>query len=561
MTELATQQHLGDTSSGPTASAVLVPSATSLGKYRVLSELGRGGMANVYLAVTRGPNAVSKLVVLKALLPELATQPSALRSFLDEARLAAQLNHGNVVQTYEIGTQGDRQVIVMEYLEGQSLGSVIRHSAATDSPLSLGFQLRIIISVLEGLQYAHELRGYDGLPLMLVHRDISPQNVFVTYDGQVKVLDFGIAKAVTSRNETAAGMIKGKLSFMSPEQMVGERVDRRADVYSVGCMLWAAAAGRKLWKDTPGAQVMRAVMNGEVPSPQSVNPNADPELCRIVMKCLATDCGERFQSALELQEQLEHYCEERSIRNRPRDLGLFVSKLFAATRAELRARVEQQLSQVDLVDAALTTDPDVENTISVASRAVQNAGSTATGLSSASTNLAVTTRVPSKSPARWMLGLSLAVLGAALVWRAAPRAHSAVGAPPLPAQAVTKAAPENATVELRSLPGNAQLFLDGQPLYGNPSTRMLPKDGKIHTLRAESDGYHLGTAEFTVAKDDSVELRLEKLETPASASPVASDVRPRAAVRKLKLAPPTDNCAQPFFIDQDGIKKLRPACL
>ncbi|HEY5372930.1 MAG TPA: serine/threonine-protein kinase, partial [Polyangiaceae bacterium] len=243
MTWLPTSRRDDDTRRGSTAAGGLAQAVTSLEKYRVLSELGRGGMANVSLAVTRGPGAVSKLVVLKALLPDLATEPDALTAFLEEARLAAQLNHGNVVQTYEVGTQGDQHVIVMEYLEGQTLGDVIRRGTVTGNPLSLAFQLRIIISVLEGLQYAHELCAYDGLPLMLVHRDVSPQNVFVTYDGQVKVLDFGIAKAKSSTINTATGMIKGKISYMSPEQMFSEGVDHRADVYSVGCMLWAAAAG------------------------------------------------------------------------------------------------------------------------------------------------------------------------------------------------------------------------------------------------------------------------------------------------------------------------------
>src|SRR5262249_27237770 len=143
-----------------------------VGRYRVLSELGRGGMSNVYLAVARGPGGVNKLVVLKALLPDLSTEPYALSMFLDEARLAAELNHPNVVQTYEVGTEGDRHVIVMEYLEGQSLSAVLRRAEQTKTPLPLPLHLRMIVSALEGLHYAHELRAYDGVPLLLVHRDI-----------------------------------------------------------------------------------------------------------------------------------------------------------------------------------------------------------------------------------------------------------------------------------------------------------------------------------------------------------------------------------------------------
>src|SRR5262245_60556486 len=247
--------------SSPTASE---PSGISfdrpvlrVGRYRVLSELGRGGMSNVYLAVARGPSGVNKLVVLKALLPDLATEPYALTMFLDEARLAAQLNHPNVVQTYEVGTEGDRHVMVMEYLEGQPLSAVMKYAERSGAPLPMKLHLRIIVNALEGLHYAHELRAYDGAALELVHRDVSPQNVFVTYDGQVKVLDFGIAKAASSSTHTATGIVKGKISYMAPEQMIADNVDRRADIYSIGCMLWAAATGKKLWKDNPDLQIMR----------------------------------------------------------------------------------------------------------------------------------------------------------------------------------------------------------------------------------------------------------------------------------------------------------------
>jgi serine/threonine-protein kinase len=538
---------------------------TSVGKYRVLSELGRGGMANVYLAVTRGPSDVNKLVVLKALLPDLATEPAALTAFLDEARLAAQLNHGNVVQTYEVGTQGDRQVIVMEYLEGQSLASVMKRGSTAGTPLSLGFNLRILIDVLEGLQYAHELRAYDGSPLSLVHRDVSPQNVFVTYDGQVKVLDFGIAKAASSTIHTATGVVKGKISYMSPEQMVGESVDRRADVYSVGCMLWAAAAGRKLWKDTPDVHVMRAVMNGQIPSPQSVNPECDDELDQITMRSLALDCERRYQTAHELQEDLERYCERHGFQNRPRELGRYVAALFADTRAELRARVEKQLSVVSPeIGSRSQSDPALSALVQgvVVPSALSMA---ATGTISAISSNAVNVSAP--APARRKhAGLIAAAVAAAVVlsfwvWRAsAPADAPAASAPPASAPPPPKI--ENATVQLRSLPGDARLYLDGERLAGNPSTRVLPKDGKIHVLRAESDGYQNATAEFTVGKDDAVELRLEKLQSrPTVEAPPSAPVRTLKASKPKTAAPAAPNCAQPFFIDSDGIKKLRPACL
>ena len=327
-----------------------------VGRYRILSELGRGGMSNVFLAVASGPGGVNKLVVLKALLPDLATEGYALSMFMDEARLAAQLNHPNVVQTYEVGTEGDRHVIVMEYLEGQSLSATIRRAAAEGSPMPLALQLRIIINSLDGLHYAHELSGYEGASLQLVHRDISPQNVFVTYDGQVKVLDFGIAKATSASTHTAAGVMKGKIAYMAPEQIVGGAVDRRADLFSVGCMLWAAATGVKLWKDTPDVQIMRRAISGDIPTPQSVNPECDDDLNAIVMKALAREPEDRYSTAIELQHDLEVYVERFGAAAKQKEIARFVSTLFADTRAQLKALVERQLTLIQTDNSSVSRE-------------------------------------------------------------------------------------------------------------------------------------------------------------------------------------------------------------
>src|SRR5260370_1330933 len=185
------------------------------GKYKLLAELGRGGMANVYLAVARGPSGFNKLVVLKSLRSDLAGDPELLSMFWEEARLAARLNHPHVVQTYEVGEYAGRPVIVMEYLEGQTLANVLQRAKGQ---MSLALHLRVIIDSLEGLHHAHELTDFAGKALGLVHRDMSPQNVFITFDGQVKVLDFGIAKVVNSQAQTSTGVLKGKVKYMAREQ-------------------------------------------------------------------------------------------------------------------------------------------------------------------------------------------------------------------------------------------------------------------------------------------------------------------------------------------------------
>ncbi|HVY25781.1 MAG TPA: serine/threonine-protein kinase [Polyangiaceae bacterium] len=534
--------------------------AREVGKYRVLAELGRGGMANVYLAALRGKGAINKLVVLKALLPEIVSEPNSLAMFLDEARLAAQLNHGNVVQTYEVGTEGDRHVIVMEYLEGQSLAAVLRRAEKQGRTLPLALQLRVLIDVLEGLEYAHELKGYDGKPLQLVHRDISPQNVFITYDGRTKLLDFGIAKAATSTTHTATGVVKGKIAYMSPEQLSGEELDRRADVYAVGCMLWAAAAGQKLWKDTPDTKILRRVLEGDVPSPRSVNPNCDDELTRIVMKALATLRIDRYATARELQHELEHYCERIQAQSRARELASFVSELFADSRLELKTHIEQELAL--LSEFPGPTKSDATRALALPSSEAQTQKSSTQTISASTVNGSDGTPARKKTP--WLVGVG--VLGLALsAYALATRSPGDVTAPPSAARSAPPPAAELATktssvkIELRASPSDARLYLDGEPLAGNPALRVLPGDGKVHQLRAELAGYQTASAEFAAERDDAVELRLDALK--AAPKPKSAATSRPSSHQEKKTAPTKPNCAQPFFVDTDGIKKVRPACL
>ncbi len=580
-------------SSGPTfndvSSASFERPVLRVGRYRILSELGRGGMSNVYLAVAHGPGGVNKLVVLKALLPDLSAEPYALSMFLDEARLAAQLNHPNVVQTYEVGTEGDRHVIVMEYLEGQALSTVIKRSEQAGRPFSLALHLRVIIAALEGLHYAHELRAYDGAPLQLVHRDISPQNVFVTYDGQVKVLDFGIAKAATSSTHTATGIVKGKIAYMAPEQTIADNVDRRADIYSIGCMLWAAATGRKLWKDTPDVHIMRRVINGEIPTPQSANPSCDDELNRIVMKALATDQNQRYHTALELQQDLEAYCERLREPAKQKDIARHVSTLFADKRAEIKALVERQLALAGSDDNSTSGSRGIP----VLTSDVKVTTTTGTHPSWIPTQQGGTLSQRRGSRALW-IAAPVVVIAAIALWlrhsstgSAAESPHPAVSPVSVPQVAP---APTSATVEFRASPPDAKLYLDGDPLPSNPTSKVMRVDDTVHRFRAEADGFNTATSEFTSRRDTKLELTLTQ-STPA-ASTAAEDEGPgvttkghtrfvRTGVRARPGAenpanpgtpsapaaaapapsPKAANCDAPFFVDKDGIKKMRPECL
>lgn len=322
-----------------------------VGQYRLLGELGRGGMATVYLAASQGASNFVKLVVVKRLHAELAAELEFREMFMDEARLAARLSHPNIVQTYEVVEGDGKFLLVMEYLEGQPLSN-IRSRMIRKQNLSVEDQVLVFRDVLAGLHSAHEARDWDGTPLNVVHRDVSPHNVFVTYEGQVKVVDFGVAKASTSSQRTQTGVIKGKISYMAPEQALGRRVDRRADVFAVGIMLWESLAGRRMWKDLPDAGIVHYLASGEIPKLSEHAPNAPPELARICTKSLSPSPDDRYANADEMRAELAAYLEASPKRPSSVDLGRRVSESFVEERAKIKAVIERQLTQGPMLATA-----------------------------------------------------------------------------------------------------------------------------------------------------------------------------------------------------------------
>ena len=315
----------------------------ALGKYRLIAELGHGGMAQVFLALARGPAGFNKLAVIKQIREQLADDPEFLTMFLDEARLAARLNHPNVVQTNEVGEDGKRYFICMEYLEGQPLNRIIQR-VGRDNGIPLGLQLRVLCEALAGLHHAHELTDYDGTPLQVVHRDVTPHNVFVTYAGQVKVVDFGIAKALSQSAETKAGVLKGKVAYMAPEQARGDKVDRRADIFSVGVMMWEALVGRRMFKGLTDVVIIQKIVNGQLQSPRSASPTVDEKLDAVCMKALAHNRDERYETAADFQAAIEQALEGIGDRSNLRDAGKLIQQHFEAERGRIKTLVEAALS-------------------------------------------------------------------------------------------------------------------------------------------------------------------------------------------------------------------------
>ena len=508
-----------------------------LGKYRLIAELGHGGMAEVFLAVVRGPAGFNKLVVIKQIRPQLAEDPEFLGMFLDEARLAARLSHANVVQTNEVGQENGRYFIAMEYLEGQPLNRVV-HRLQKEGGFSLAMHLKVMADALGGLHHAHELGDYDGTPLGVVHRDVTPHNVFVTYDGQVKVVDFGIAKALNSSSETRTGVLKGKVSYMAPEQGRGERVDRRADIFSVGVMLWEAAVGKRLWKGVPDITILQRLLAGEVPTPRSARPEVPEKLEAIIMKALAHQRDDRYATAADLQAALETYLEESGERVHARDVGKAIAHAFEADRAKIKALIDEQLRAKQSSEIlALPIIEQHTNSGPLSGRAsnpdassgkveIIGAGASSssyTGPSALFASSAPTTTEGNKGRRGLFAGVAVAAAGllAVVLWQVTKGPAPVVGAGATPgttaaavtATATTAAAPSAAgTVEISvaATPAEAKIFLDDEPLAGNPAKAHVTKDNATHHVRIEAAGYTSKVDTVTFERDRSLDVALVK---------------------------------------------------
>jgi serine/threonine-protein kinase len=306
--------------------------------YQSICELGKGGMASVSLALLSGKAGFQKLVALKRPAGDLLQEPELLTMFLDEARLAARLNHPNVVQTHEVGLHGGRPFIAMEFVDGQPLSRI---RILPGLPLSL--HLCILADVLLGLHHAHELRDFDGAELRVVHRDVSPQNVLVSYDGLAKLVDFGIAKAHTQLTQTRAGYVKGKLAYMSPEQILGDDLDRRADLFAVGVLLWEACAQQRLWPAVSTRERVRLLQAGDVPSLTRHNPRLPAALDQLCRRALAFSPDQRYQTAAELEIDLQHVLAGSALHATRRDVAAFMGRHFQAQQAETRTLIETKL--------------------------------------------------------------------------------------------------------------------------------------------------------------------------------------------------------------------------
>jgi len=277
------------------------------GEYKIFKKIATGGMAEVFLAKRMGVKGFEKLLAIKRILPQFSENEEFISMFIDEAKLAAQLNHRNIVQIYDFGNQQGSYYLTMEYVFGKDLRVLLKKSKEQQKQLPLTQCAYIITEAARGLEYAHNVMDHYGTPLQIIHRDISPQNIFISYEGDVRIADFGIAKAASKSTETRAGVLKGKILYMSPEQAWGKSIDKRSDIYSLGVVFYELVANRKIFDADSEFSMLEKVRNAEVEFPLEIFEKIPKRLSYIIKKTLEKDPLNRYQSAHEMHIDLENY--------------------------------------------------------------------------------------------------------------------------------------------------------------------------------------------------------------------------------------------------------------
>jgi serine/threonine protein kinase len=514
-----------------------------LGPYRLLTELARGGMGIVHLALLQGTAGVHKLVVVKELRQEFAADQAFARMFLDEARIAALLTHPNVVQTLDVGCEGSRLFIAMEYLEGQSLSRMVRRARQREVGLQLETYLGIVIDALSALEYVHGVVDYDGTPLRIVHRDVCPQNVFLTYQGQTKLIDFGIAKAQTSKEEARTGLLKGRAKYIAPEYVAGCDVDARADVYAVGVMLWEAVAGRHPWEGESESCILGHLVSGAIPSVRGARSDVDPELAAIVDRATRKEPGARYPSAAAMRADLELLARRWGPMHSPLTLGpsaigggfgAVLAQLFAgdwqAVAENIHAPLAKALSETPERGSG-TPPAQLTMTASVpcAPLPLWSSSAEADGTpSSIDQPLPQTEWSRRMRRAGWPLAgmVALGAVIASVQFMGSQSSGAASAA--LPSRGIARVAPvrearRSVRVAIYVSPLSAVVYLD-DAIVENPYVFDREVDTTAHRLRAESPGYETKTAILAFDADTRVDLELL-----SGRDPQTSDARPSLA--------------------------------
>lgn len=467
-----------------------------LGRYLVGPRLGAGGTASVYLARLTGPHNFERLVALKVVHEHLAEEREFISQFLDEANLLVRLSHPNIVQVHELGREGHTLFLAIEYLDGQPLSKLMSALARAGERLAPELVAYVGARVADGLDFAHALRDEEGNPVGLVHRDVSPQNVFITYDGQVKLIDFGIARAAGRIAQTTVGKIKGKFSYMAPEQVLGSNFDHRVDLFALGATLYEAAVGSRLFAGTDDTETLHKLLFEPVPDVRTRVRDFPQRLAEILGHSLEAEPDRRFATGSEMARELDAFIDESGASGAKARLSELMKRLFAAERAKQAASIEE-LRASEHSDASVALSSD--------------------------------TTTPTLKPPKRRLWPWLAVGGVALAAAAVAIGAQSGPTDPQPATSAPSAAPVPSTVALDlSLEPDvdATIEVDGKAIEGKRA--VLPRSDRSVTVKVQADGYEARTLELTPDRDRAMLVSLVKKAPtpPPSASEKPDKPRP-----------------------------------
>jgi eukaryotic-like serine/threonine-protein kinase len=518
--------------------------AHQLGRYRLVATLGQGGMGTIWLAVAGGLGEFRKLLVVKELRQDLTRNHRFVGMFLDEAKIAARLSHPNVVQTLEAGQEHERYFLAMEFLDGQPLSDVLQR-AVKDPRITLGVRLRILCDALAGLHYAHELRDYDGTDLQIVHRDISPHNIFVTYDGQVKVVDFGIAKAADAGSFTQPGVFKGRFAYASPEQIKGQPVDRRADIFAMGVVLWESVAVKRFAKGKPSQESLDARLAGAEPRLSQALPSIEPLLAEICDRAMEVEPGKRYATAEELRLALEQYLFVSGERVDTAVIAAVMQSAFAAERATMHRMIHNHLKEADFSESLVRR---LEPALTRALQGAQYDPTTVADLS----ELAQSSRTDPgdgqhsadwpnalrrRTRLAWAAGIGLLAIAGLVAYALLAERSNGVVTTPLPAAPTQPTPPPSAPEAPANVDDLAAAVAPRGPAAGTAAPSAAPRE-----LRTQSDVQ--GTLQRAPA--ESARPATQDARTPAlrGAVRVGAAATPARSASKQGRTPVLDRAAQ-----------------
>ncbi len=481
-----------------------VPDGSSqIGRYQILGELGTGGMGSVHLARVAGPGRFERLIALKTIHPHLARKPSFVGMFLDEARLAAKIRHPHVVPVFDVGESEGTYFIAMDYVSGEPLSRVLRrlHRARRRMPLPIA--LYIMAAALEGLHAAHEVRDATGRLLGVVHRDISPKNILIGYDGLARLLDFGVAKARDRITDTGTGPRKGTISYMAPEQLVDGPCDRRVDVFAAGVVLWEMTVGMRLFKGANDTITADNILRARVPLPSAIHSDYPKDLELLVIKALSSNREHRFGTAREMATALRRCSARLGTIVSSADTEHFMSELFAdrhSRRIEMETAASlPERSQLALLESS--EDDDYADSEPSAAELVAKGALTKAGHRAMLRPIAIVAVV-----ALIVAGLGV---GARALERPKPETKAAPSSPMKVDAVVVERPPEPETVTLTFDvdPPNAVLEVDGTTLDGG--FVILPRSNETHALRATAPQRAPMNMRIAAIESRTIQIHLE----------------------------------------------------